>query len=428
MFNYKYFDDLSIELIDGDRGKNYPKNDEMLEKGYCLFLNAKNVTLNGFAFDENVFITKEKDEILRKGKLNRNDIVLTTRGTIGNVGLYDDKITYDNVRINSGMLIIRNNDNNINTKYLYYQLTSPFIRNQVFSLKTGSAQPQIPITVLKKLKLIIPDKRIQDKIVRVMDSIINKLTLNNEINNNLQEVINNIFISKFVNYDDYNGDYKSTELGDIPSDWSIDSFGNIISFSNGYGWNSKDMLESYQLDTYKVFKMGNIKIGGGINKEKTKSWILKEKCSGLEQFLSKKGDVLMCMTDMKSSENPLLGHTALIDRDDEFVINQRVGLIRCDKGIKWPYIYTMTNLPFFIGDIRSKAHSGVQVNLTTSGICDTKVIIPDKYSLDDFYKNATPMYEKMFVLNNEIEYLEQLRDTLLPKLMNGEIDLDNIEI
>ena len=101
MFNYKYFDDLSIELIDGDRGKNYPKNDEMLEKGYCLFLNAKNVTLNGFAFDENVFITKEKDEILRKGKLNRNDIVLTTRGTIGNVGLYDGKITYDNIRINS---------------------------------------------------------------------------------------------------------------------------------------------------------------------------------------------------------------------------------------------------------------------------------------------------------------------------------------
>ena len=255
-----------------------------------------------------------------------------------------------------------------------------------------------------------------------------KFKLNNEINNNLQELINDIFISKFVNYDGYNGEYKSTEIGDIPSDWNIDDFGNVISFSNGYGWDSKDMLENNQPDTYKVFKMGNIKIGGGINKEKIKSWILKEKCSGLEQFLSKKGDVLMCMTDMKSSENPLLGHTALIDRDDEFVVNQRVGIIRCDKDIKWPFIYTMSNLPFFISSIRSKAHSGVQVNLTTSGICDTKVIIPDKDSLGEFYKNVTPMYEKIFVLNNEIESLEQLRDALLPKLMNGEIDLDNIEI
>ena len=88
----------------------------------------------------------------------------------------------------------------------------------------------------------------------------------------------------------------------------------------------------------------------------------------------------------------------------------------------------MTNLPFFISDIRSKAHSGVQVNLTTSGICETKMLIPDNVSLEEFYKNVIPMYEEIFVINNEVEYFEQLRDTLLPKLMNGEINLDNIEI
>ena len=68
------------------------------------------------------------------------------------------------------------------------------------------------------------------------------------------------------------------------------------------------------------------------------------------------------------------------------------------------------------------------MNLTTSGIRDTKVLIPDKVSLEEFCKNVTPMYEEMFILNNEIEKLEELRDTLLPKLMNGEIGLDNIEI
>ena len=71
MNDYKYFDDLNIELIDGDRGKNYPRNDEMFEKGYCLFLNAKNVTINGFVFDENVFITKGTPRLiffLRRGK------------------------------------------------------------------------------------------------------------------------------------------------------------------------------------------------------------------------------------------------------------------------------------------------------------------------------------------------------------------------
>lgn len=326
-------------------------------------------------------------------------------------------------------IVLRNRENMTIPEYVYYLSISQKFRDKAISLMTGtSGRQRVQIAPLKEEEFDIPSISDQVKIVKVLSDIDSKIKLNNEINNNLQELINNIFISEFVNYDGYDGNYKSTEIGDIPEDWNIENFGDVISFSNGYGWDSKDMLENNQPETYKVFKMGNIKIGGGINKEKTKSWILKKKCLGLEQFLSKKGDVLMCMTDMKSSENPLLGHTALIDRDDEFVINQRVGLIRCDKEIKWPFIYTMTNLPFFISDIRSKAHSGVQVNLTTSGICETKVVIPDNDTLNEFYRNVTPMYEEMFVLNDEIENLERLRDTLLPKLMNGEIDLDNIEI
>lgn len=84
--------ELDLSVIDGDRGKNYPHNNELLDKGHCLFLSANNVTKNGFSFDNNVYISKEKDESLKKGKLLRNDIVITTRGTIGNVGLYDEPL------------------------------------------------------------------------------------------------------------------------------------------------------------------------------------------------------------------------------------------------------------------------------------------------------------------------------------------------
>ena len=77
---------INIEVIDGDRGKNYPHQDELLKEGSCVFLSANNVTSSGFKFDSVVFITEEKDKILRNGKLVRNDIVITTRGTVGNVG------------------------------------------------------------------------------------------------------------------------------------------------------------------------------------------------------------------------------------------------------------------------------------------------------------------------------------------------------
>ena len=82
--------DAPLEILDGDRGKNYPSQDEFKSEGYCLFLSTKNVRFDGFEFSECQFISRERDELLRKGKLEKYDLVLTTRGTVGNFGFYDD--------------------------------------------------------------------------------------------------------------------------------------------------------------------------------------------------------------------------------------------------------------------------------------------------------------------------------------------------
>ena len=138
-FIKKKISELSIELIDGDRGKNYPKKNEFLNKGNCVFLNAKNVTSNDFCFEEINFITKEKDKLLNNGKLKRKDIVLTTRGTVGNVAYYSEKIPFECMRINSGMIIIRC-QNSINEKYIYWYMRTKQFKNQIKELQTGSAQ------------------------------------------------------------------------------------------------------------------------------------------------------------------------------------------------------------------------------------------------------------------------------------------------
>ena len=108
-----------IEIIDGDRGSNYPKQNEYLDEGYCLFLNAKNVTDDGFRFEENQFISEDKDLSLRKGKAKRNDIILTTRGTLGNVAWYAESIEFENIRINSGMVLLRVKASEITAEFLY---------------------------------------------------------------------------------------------------------------------------------------------------------------------------------------------------------------------------------------------------------------------------------------------------------------------
>ncbi|HFN9856599.1 restriction endonuclease subunit S [Streptococcus pneumoniae] len=155
---FEIIDNL-FDIIDGDRGKNYPKSDELFSEEYCLFLNTKNVTKNGFSFDTKQFITKTKDKLLRKGKLERYDIVLTTRGTVGNVAYYDELIKYKHLRINSGMVILRPKTPNLNQKFIIHVL-----RNNNYSrVISGSAQPQLPITKLKKILLPLPPLALQNE-------------------------------------------------------------------------------------------------------------------------------------------------------------------------------------------------------------------------------------------------------------------------
>ena len=113
-----------VDFIDGDRGKNYPTFEEFASTGYCLFLNASNVTSTGFNFDTCMFVTEEKDKSMNKGHLSLYDIVLTSRGTLGNVALYDRHIRYENMRINSGMLIIRPKTNQLSPYFIYALLKS----------------------------------------------------------------------------------------------------------------------------------------------------------------------------------------------------------------------------------------------------------------------------------------------------------------
>lgn len=165
----KYIDEL-YEIIDGDRGINYPKQEEFLDEGYCLFLNAGNVTKKGFVFENVQFIPRSKDKLLRKGKLQRDDIVLTTRGTVGNLAHYTENIPFDNVRINSGMVILRKFAE-IEHNYFLAYFSNPLIYT---SLMSGSAQPQLPITNMRRAKVVYPPIPLQTRFASIVTEIENQ--------------------------------------------------------------------------------------------------------------------------------------------------------------------------------------------------------------------------------------------------------------
>lgn len=195
-----------FHLIDGDRGKNYPKKDEYLKEGYCLFLSTANVRKNNFSFQKNNFISKMKHEQLRNGTLKRDDIILTTRGTLGNCALYNKDIPYENMRINSSMLILRAKEKKFYLPFFIQYIISIHFRTQIEKNYTGTAQPQLPSHILKKFLISFPtfeeQKKIEQKIQYQFSLIENlKKTIHNSLNEislTRQKILDNAFKGKLV--------------------------------------------------------------------------------------------------------------------------------------------------------------------------------------------------------------------------------------
>lgn len=243
-------------IIDGDRGKNYPNGNDFSNEGYCLFLNAKNVTKNGFSFKTKSFITKEKDDLLRKGKLERFDIILTTRGSVGHFSFYDENISYNHLRINSGMVIIRNNTE-INTKYLFKYLNSNQIQNRVKVIAFGSAQPQLTVKEISKLKIKFPTIIEQTKIATFLTAVDKRINLLQKKKVALEQYKKGLMQKLFSVKTDGNPSLRfKKEDGSDFEDWDEKRYSDIYTF---YSTNSlsRDKL-NYKSGITKNIHYGDI--------------------------------------------------------------------------------------------------------------------------------------------------------------------------
>ena len=321
--------------------------------------------------------------------------------------------------IDGHMILLRPTDD-IDSLYYGYAIKS--CQSQIEGLAEGSTgQTELNLKRLQD-EIIIRypvDKQEQKAIAYFLSDLDEKIKINVKINNNLMEQAQGLFKAWFVDYEPFG--YS------MPSDWEIATLDTIADFQNGYAFKSKELLNEPAKDTYQVLKQGHINRGGGFLPNSTKSWYPKSSAANLSKFVLKKGDILMAMTDMKDSV-AILGNTAIMPVDDEFIVNQRVGHLRANgyKGITYPYIYLLTNSKYFLTDLRSRANSGVQVNLSSVAIKSSKTVVATKDINIRFSAIVIPMFEQIIQNQLENQHLSILRDTLLPKLMSGELDVSNI--
>ena len=220
------------EIIDGDRGKNYPQQHEFSDEGYCLFLNTGNVTKEGFSFNSNQYITKAKSDLLRKGKLQRRDIVYTTRGTVGNAAFYSDDIPYEHIRINSGMIIIRPKEELVCTEFLYQILKSEYYRPYFRRYCTGSAQPQLPIKNFITIELDIPDLQSQRHIADILSTYDALIENNQKQIKLLEEAAQRLYKEWFVDLR-FPGHENVKIVDGVPEGWSNVAVTDLLEIKYG---------------------------------------------------------------------------------------------------------------------------------------------------------------------------------------------------
>lgn len=410
------FDESGLEIEDGDRGKSYPNKSELLKKGYCPFLNNKNILGDKINIEQADYITKEKDKLLRKGKAFIGDIILTTRGSVGNVALVDSSIGCEFVRINSGMVIIRNNEK-FYLKYLYQLLKSPYMKEQYKNMSTGSAQPQLPIRDIKKLKLLRPPLKDQKAIAKVLSVLDEKIEINDQINNNLEKIAQAVFKQWFVDFEFPNengepykrsgGEMIESELGEIPKGWTIKKLGelgNVITGKTPSTKNIENYGEEYNFITpvdmkNECFVIESQRKLSSIGYEKVKKFIIEENSIGVTCIGSNLGEVYI--------------------NGSECFTNQQINSLILNDKEYYPYLYIV--LKNMKEDFINIAGGSAVPIINKSLFSQIKIILPSHDILDKFLKVVIEVFNKIKENLRENETLKVLRETLLPKLMSGEI-------
>ena len=433
--------DAPVQIIDGDRGQNYPKQSDFLDQGHCLFLNAGNVTTQGFNFSQCQYITSEKDQALRKGKLERHDVVLTTRGTVGNVAFYDNCVPFNHIRINSGMVIFRADTNRLFPLFLYQVLRSKIFTAQVATLQTGSAQPQLPIRDINRIRIPIPPLPEQRAIAAILGALDDKIELNRRTNATLEGIARALFKSWFVDFDPVRAKAEGrrmkdeiaalfpdalvdSELGEIPRGWRVTNLGKQVNAAKGLSYKGEHLC--HEGEGLPLHNLNSVYEGGGYKFEGMKWYSGEYK----ERHLLEPGDVIVTNTE-QGFEFLLIGYAAIVPKHfgPKGLFSHHIYRLRPRKDSYLPpwFFYLLLRTSHF-HQIVAGYSNGTTVNmLPADGMQKPQFVLPPKALIEQFERLFTTVAARIETIYEESRTLAALRDALLPKLLSGELRVPDAE-
>lgn len=327
-------------------------------------------------------VSDSDKERLKKYVLATGDIVFSRVGSVDRCSYVDEE---HNGWMFSGRCLRVRPSENIDSLYLYYYFCREETRQFVRNIAVGATMPSINTKLLGEVPVAVPDLQIQKMVSNILSTIDNKIELNNKINANLQQQAQAIFKSWFVDFEPFqDGEFVESELGPIPKGWRVGTLSELVAVK--YGKDHKKLTDG----PYPVYG------SGGIMRYVERPIYTKESV-----LIPRKGTL----------NNVIYLNEPFWSVDTMFYTEMKMENVA-------KYVYH-----FVSGKDLASMNSGSAVpSMTTDILNSMKVVIPTAEWLAKFEQILLPLYSQMFQNAAQSKTLAQLRDTLLPKLMNGGIE------
>ena len=395
--------DLIDEIAMGPFGSNI-KVSCFVDSGVPV-LNGSN--LEGFSLSEKTFryVTREKADSLNKANAHRGDIVITHRGTLGQIVFIPQDSKYDRYVISQSQFRVRCNDKVLPESLVYYFHT-PIGQHKLLSNASQVGVPALarPSSTFQQIEVVLPELSIQKRVVEIISTIQKKIVNNQELNDNLQQQVAALFESWFVNYDPWDGVQ--------PSEWENAPLGSFVEIKRGGSPRPiQDFLSDSGLRWLKISDATSL----------SSPFVLEIKEHIKEEGLRK--TVFLHAGELVLSNSATPGIPKILDVDT--CIHD--GWLYFPKSELSKY-YLYLFFKHFRKELVALGNGSVFTNLKTDILKAFPATKADESTLKEFDALVTPLFDAMLNADRENFKLAAMRDALLPKLMSSEIDVSEVEI
>jgi type I restriction enzyme S subunit len=422
----------TTKFVVDNRGRTAPTSD------YGIPLIATNCISNDQlypAYEKLRFVSQETYKSWFRSHPEPGDIILTNKGSQnGAICLVPSPVDFV---IAQDMVALRADEKVIDPLFLFAALRSPDVQREIKNLDVSGVIPHFKKTDFDKLYLPYPDRAVQEAIGRIYFEFCYKIELNRRMNATLESMARALFQSWFVDFDPVRAKLdgrqpigmdqataalfpehlEDSPLGHIPKGWKATTLGACIGFRSGFSFKSQDWQES----GVPVVKIGSVK--PGIIDLAQVSYVSEEIAQQAARYRLSTGDMLIGMTGY-------VGEVGLVPpSDNPPLLNQRVGkFVMAKSGTEsLAFWYCTTRQPEFRAFVEAQSHGTAQANVSGEAIMAFPVILPTSGILDAFNRDCQPLLDRILSNHGESRTLATLRDTLLPKLLSGELSVASVE-